>query len=129
MSTCLLTIAGCASAPPPVVSLPNGYYLQRNRAGEINIVARRGGTTLGQNVAAYAVYRDLVVGATGFWEPRAGGYPNALPYKGTPDSRYFILETDSGHLQNGLEEATYRQRLKDLGAPAKLDITAPVLPK
>ncbi|MBX5461460.1 MAG: hypothetical protein IRZ28_10265 [Steroidobacteraceae bacterium] len=128
--TLCFAVSGCATNRAPfVVALPNGYYLQRDKAHQPQIVKRSGGTVLPGPVAAYAVYRELVTGCVCTWPKRAFAYPNESPFPGSPDARYFVLDTTNGRLEKDLDEATWRARLEALGAPKSLQITAPVLPE
>jgi hypothetical protein len=115
-------------APPAAVALPNGYYIKRDQALHPGIVKRSGPTVLRGPIAAYAVYRHYVAGCVGTWPPRAFAYPNELPFPGSPDARYFILDTDTGRLESDLEQEAWRERLAALGIPSSLRITAPILP-
>jgi hypothetical protein len=119
-------LAACATTTGPVVALPNGYYLQPNKKQQTEIVKRGGRQVLRGPIAAYAVSAEIVTGALG--EPRleSRSYPNDLPFKGTAETRYFVLETVSGRLDSNLDESAWRSRLADLGAPASLRIYAPL---
>jgi hypothetical protein len=122
-------LAACASAPPPfVVALPNGYYLQRDRESNVDLVKRGGGTLVNGPIAAYAVANNVVGGCVGEWPPRAFGYPNETPFPDSSDCRYFILDTPTGRIETDLSPTAWRSRLKQYGAPEDLRITAPVLP-
>jgi hypothetical protein len=124
-----LTVSSCAvSAPPFVVALPNGYYLKRNKSLDPDIVRRSGGTVLRGPVAAYAVHRHIVAGCVGHWPPRAFAYPNETPFPESAEARYFVLDTTSGKLEADLDRMAWKERLEELGAPASLKITAPILP-
>jgi hypothetical protein len=125
----LALVPGAAiSSPPAVVALPNGYYIKRDQALHPGIVKRSGPTVLRGPIAAYAVYRHFVAGCVGTWPPRAFAYPNELPFPGSSDARYFILDTETGHLESDLPEETWRERLATLGIPSSLRITTPILP-
>ena len=126
--SCLLPACASLSPPPFVVALPNGYYLQRDRDTHVNLIRRGGGTVIRGPIAAYAVSGDIVAGCVGEWPRRAFAYPNETPFPDSPDCRYFILETRSGHVEKGLDPQPWRERLKEVGAPESLPITAPVLP-
>jgi hypothetical protein len=125
-----LFLTACASAPaaPFVVALPNGYYLQRDRESNVDLVRRGGGTVVNGPIAAYAVANNVVGGCVGEWPRREFGYPNEAPFTDSPDCRYFILDTPSGRMETDLSPTTWRSRLKEYGAPEDLRITAPVLP-
>lgn len=128
----LLALCGamCASAstPPFVIALPFGYYLQRGDEGEIDVVRRNGHLVLHGPIAAYAVFGYYVTGCVGHWPKRSFAYPNELPFPGSPDARYFVLDTRTGQLEKDLDEAAWKSRLAALGAPRSLAITAPILP-
>jgi hypothetical protein len=122
--------AAMSSTPSPfVVALPNGYYIERDQASQPGIVKRSGTTVLQGPIAAYAVYRHYIAGAVGTWPPRAFSYPNESEFPGSPDARYFILDTESGHLESDLSEEAWRARLSALGIPSSLRIRAPILPE
>jgi hypothetical protein len=125
----LASIQGCATTPPPsVVALPNGYYLKRDRATNIGLVTRDGKQIVRGPIAAYRVSGNVVAGCVGEWPKRAFSYPNETPFPDSTDCRYFILDTPSGRLEQGLDPASWRARLKDSGVSESLKITAPVLP-
>jgi hypothetical protein len=125
----LLVTTTAISSAPFVVALPNGYYVQRDQASHPDIVKRSGPTVLQGPIAAYAVYRQYVAGCVGTWPPRMFSYPNESPFPGSHDARYFILDTRTGHLESGLSEEVWRDRLAALGIPSSLRITAPILPE
>jgi hypothetical protein len=109
-----------------VVALPNGYYLQPGKAGQASIVKRGGGRVVPGPIAAYAVSRDIVAGALGEPHPLSRMYTNDWPFKGTPETRYFVLDTSSGRLDSDLDEAAWRRRLDEAGVPASFKIYAPL---
>jgi hypothetical protein len=121
-------MAACASTPPFVVALPNGYYLQRDRNAQVALVQRGGRTIIQGPIAAYGVSGELVAGCVGESPKRSFSYPNDTPFPDSPDCRYFILDTPSGHIESGLDPQAWRAKLKAIGAPQSLPITAPVLP-
>lgn len=124
-----LCLSSCATAGVhSVIALPNGYYLQQNKDGQPSLVKRSGGAVIPGPIAAYKVYRDWVTGALGAAAGKRGVYMNDLPFHGGADTRYFVLETSSGKLESGLDEAAWKSRLAALGAPPNLEIYAPLLP-
>jgi hypothetical protein len=131
LQSCAMT--GGGDGPPSVVALPNGYYLQRSdgqrdKASSIDLVKRGGGPVVRGPIAAYDVDGNLVVGCVGKWPERGFSYSNEAPFPDSPDAKYFILDTTNGRLEGGLDPASWRTRLKALGAPESLEITAPALP-
>jgi hypothetical protein len=123
-----LLVAACVTSPPFVVALPNGYYLQRDRAKQVALVKRGGGTLVRGPIAAYAVADNVVAGCVGEWPRRFFSYPNDSPFPDSADCRYFILDTPSGRMETNLTPEAWRSRLKNYGVPQNLRITAPVLP-
>ena len=121
-------LAACATAAPFVVALPNGYYLQRDRATHVALVKRGGRTLVPGPIAAYAVANNVVAGCVGDGQRRFFSYPNDSPFPDSADCRYFILDTPSGRMEMNLSPEAWRSRLKDYGVPQTLQITAPVLP-
>jgi hypothetical protein len=121
-------VSACATPAPFVVALPNGYYLQRDRAENVALVKRSGPTLISGPIAAYSVANNVVAGCVGEWPQRVSGYPNESPFPDSADCRYFILDTPSGRIEKNLTPQAWRSRLKEYGAPATLQITAPVLP-
>jgi hypothetical protein len=117
-----------AAEPPFVVALPNGYYLEKKKGAEINLVKRRGGTVVRGPVAAYGIHRNLIAGAVGQWPPRPSGYPNETPFPENADAKYFILDTTTGQAETDLALAAWKERLKTLGVPETFRIVAPILP-
>jgi hypothetical protein len=125
----LLTIAtsSCATMPAgPVVALPNGYYLRPDQSKQTVLVKRGGTRILPGNVAAYAVSGVLVAGAEGKTTAASREYTNDLPFSGGPDTRYFILHTQSGQLESDLNKAAWQARLKELGVPSDFEIFPPL---
>jgi hypothetical protein len=114
------------AASGPVVALPNGYYLQPNKADQTALAKRGGKVLLPGPIAAYAVSRFIVAGALGEPSTQARSYTNDLPFKGKEDTKYFILDTASGKLESNLSQADWRRRLDELGVPASFDIYAPL---
>ena len=123
------TLGACAasSGSIAVVALPNGYYMQPNKDAEASIVKRSGGKVLPGPIAAYAVYRHIVLGALGARSELSRSYSNDLPFHGGADTRYFVLDTSTGKLDTDLTESAWKQLLQQLGAPASLEIYAPLI--
>jgi hypothetical protein len=123
-----LTLAACTaiSAQTAVVALPNGYYLQPDSKKQTELVKRGGRTVLPAPIAAYAVSSTIVAGAQGATTDESRSYTNDLPFAGKAETRYFVLDTNSGKLEKDLDAAAWEQRLKDLGVPTPLKIYAPL---
>jgi hypothetical protein len=128
LQACATAGGGGGSGPPPAVALPNGYYLQRDKTSNIDLVKRGGKEIVKGPIAAYDVEGNLVVGAVGTWPERGFSYPNEAPFPDSPDAKYFILDTTNGQLQSGLDPKGWREQLKARGASETLKITAPALP-
>jgi hypothetical protein len=123
----LITVSAfAASVTGPVVVLPNSYYLQPDHGGQTKLVKHDGGRVLPGTVAAYVVSGQIVVGAIGEVSAAARQFTNDLEFTGTPDTRYFILDTASGKLEAGLDEAAWRKRAQELGLPSDLHIYPPL---
>jgi hypothetical protein len=120
LSACVHTSGG------PVVALPNGYYLHPTANGETEIVKRNGRRVLKGPVAAYAVRGRLVAGALGQPPLLGRAYANDLPFEGTPDTRYFVLDTASGKLDTDLDAAEWRRRLEAVSISPSLAIYSPL---
>jgi hypothetical protein len=118
-----------AAKSQAVVALPNGYYLERDRASQVRMVKRSGSVVLKGPIAGYAVIRHVVAGCVTSEGPAAASYPNDSPLGDLPGARYFVLDTSTGELSADLDKAAWSSRLKALGAPESPAITAPVLPK
>ena len=122
-----LAVAACAtSAQTAVVALPNGYYLQPDSKRQTEIVKRGGRVVLAGPIAAYAVAATIVAGAEGEPSAASHSYTNDLPFDGKAETRYFVLNTDSGQLEKDLDAASWEQRLKALGVTTPLKIYAPL---
>ncbi len=123
-----LVLAACAatSAQTAVVALPNGYYLQPDSKKQTELVKRGGRVVLPAPIAAYAVSSTVVAGAEGAPTAESRSYTNDLPFEGKPETRYFVLDTNSGKLEKDLDAAAWEQRLKDLGVTTPLRIYAPL---
>jgi hypothetical protein len=127
----LSLLASCTLAPsqPSVIALPNGYYVQRDKASRLAIVRNNGRTVLPGPVAAYAVHQNIVAGCVGIWPPRSFGYPNETPWPESVKADYFVLDTLSGQLESKLDRAAWLERLQKLGIPQYFTIKAPLLPE
>lgn len=123
-----LTLTACTaiSAQTAVVALPNGFYLQPDSKKQTELVKRGGRVVLPAPIAAYAVSSSIVAGAEGAQTDESRSYTNDLPFAGKPETRYFVLDTNSGKLEKDLDAATWEQRLKDLGVTLPLKIYAPL---
>lgn len=118
--------AHAASISGPVVVLPNSYYLQPDEGGQTKLVKRDGKRLLPGTIAAYVVVGELVLGAIGTTPPPGHQFTNDLEFKGTPDTRYFILDTTTGKIESGLDEAAWHKRLQELGQGSDLHIYPPL---
>ena len=126
----VLTANACAARPSPaVVALPNGYYLQAAKGNELSIVKNNGRAVVPGPIAAYAVSRNIVMGALGTAPPLARTYTNDLPFKGDANTRYFILETLTGKVTTGLDEATWKMQLESLGVQGPIETHTPFFPE
>jgi hypothetical protein len=126
---CLLLITFNAIAKTvsgPVVVLPNSFYLQPDQGGQTKLVKHDGSRLLPGTIAAYAVSGQYVIGAEGTTPAPSHEITNDLDFTGAADTRYFILDTVSGKLESGLDEAAWRKRLKDLGQLADVHIYPPL---
>ncbi|MEJ0035921.1 MAG: hypothetical protein WDO68_07545 [Gammaproteobacteria bacterium] len=122
-----LMLAACAmSAQTAVVALPNGYYLQPDSKRETQLVKRGGKVVMRGPIAAYAVSATIVAGAEGAPSAESRSYTNDLPFEGKAETRYFVLDTNSGKLDSNLDAASWEQRLKALGVATPLRIYAPL---
>ena len=125
--TVVLALGACASGGArEVVALPNGYYLQPNARRETELVKRSGHQVLSGTVAAYAVAGQIVTGALGDASPKGHSYANDLPFRGGPETRYFVLDTRDGRLDQNLDANAWHRRLMELGAPDALQIYPPL---
>jgi hypothetical protein len=118
--------AYASSLSGPVVVLPNSYYLQPDDGGQTKLVKHDGKRVLPGTIAAYLVSGQLVVGAIGATPAPGHQFTNDLEFAGTADTRYFILDTASGKLESGLDEAAWHKRLQELGQRADLHIYPPL---
>lgn len=123
-----LVLAACAatSASTAVVALPNGYYLQPDSKKQTELVKRGGKVVLPAPIAAYAVSATVVAGAEGAPTAESRSYTNDLPFEGKADTRYFVLDTNTGKLDKGLDSAAWQQRLKELNVSTPMRIYAPL---
>src|SRR5579864_230480 len=115
LTIALLNVTACASTTTAaVIALPNGYYLEPTKSGGLALDKGHGSTVMPGPVAAYAVVRQVVTGALGEPPPLSRHYTNDLPYKGSADTRYFVLDTRTGKLDSGLDEAAWKMRMSEL---------------
>jgi len=125
----VLMANACAAKPSPaVVALPNGYYLQASRGDELSVVKSSGRAVIPGPIAAYAVSRNIVMGALGKPPPLARTYTNDLPFKGDANTRYFILDTLTGKVVTGLDEAAWKMQLESLGVASPVEVHTPFFP-
>jgi|SRR5579862_4412518 len=123
----LIALGACAGGGArEVVALPNGYYLQPDQKHETELVKRNGHRVLQGTVAAYAVAGQIVTGALGSASSQGHSYANDLPFHGGPDTRYFVLDTRDGRLDQNLDASAWHQRLKALSQPDSLEIYPPL---
>ncbi len=122
-----MTMSACASTKAQsLVALPNGYSLQPDKGARSEIVKRDNRSVVPAPIAAYAVSGNVVAGALGEPAPNSRLYTNDLPFKGGPDTRYFVLDTTTGKLDTNLDEAAWKKRLEALGVPSDFRIYAPL---
>lgn len=125
-----LSVSACASTvTASVIALPNGYYLIPTKSGGLSLDKRNGRAVVPGPVAAYAVVRQVVTGALGEPPPLNRHYTNDLPYKGTPETRYFVLDTRDGKLDTGLDEVAWKMRLTALELPSPVELHSPIFPQ
>jgi len=130
LTIALLNVTACASTTTAsVIALPNGYYLEPTKSGGLSLDQGRGRTVVPGPVAAYAVVRQVVTGALGEPPPLNRHYTNDLPYKGSADTRYFVLDTRNGKLDSGLDEAAWKMRMSELQLPAGVELHSPIFPE
>ena len=130
LTIAFLTVSACAStAAAPVIALPNGYYLEPTQAGGLSLDKGHGHAVVPGPVAAYTVVRQVVTGALGEPPPLNRHYTNDLPYKGTADTRYFVLDTRNGKLDSGLDEAAWKMRMSELQLPSSIELHSPIFPQ
>lgn len=119
----IVSLSSCATTPTgPVLVLPNSYYLKPDKAAQTALVKRGGTRVFPSNVAAYAVYGNIVAGALGKAPVWASRFTDDRVFNGGPDTRYFILETQSGKLESNLSKDEWRKRLQALGVPADFQV-------
>ena len=112
-SLLMITLSAfAATVSGPVVVLPNSYYLQPDQGGQTKLVKHNGSRLLPGTIAAYVVSGQIVIGALGPVPSDSRDITNDLEFTGTKDTRYFILDTATGKLETGLDEATWRTRIK-----------------
>jgi hypothetical protein len=126
-SLALLLAAACAmAASTAVVALPNGYYLQPDSKRQTELIKRGGKKVVPAPIAAYAVAATVVGGALGAPSAESYSYTNDLPFAGKAETRYFVLDTNTGKLDTNLDAAAWEARLKELGVTTPLKIYAPL---
>ena len=125
-----LNVSACVSTTTAsVIALPNGYYLVPTKAGGLSLDKGHGHSVVPGPVAAYSVVRQVVTGALGEPPPLNRHYTNDLPYKGSADTRYFVLDTRTGKLDTGLDEAAWKMRLTALELPSPVELHSPIFPE
>lgn len=130
LTIALLSVTACVSTTTAaVIALPNGYYLEPTKSGGLALDKGSGHTVIPGPVAAYAVVRQVVTGALGEPPPLDRHYTNDLPYKGSADTRYFVLDTRTGKLDSGLDETAWKMRMTELQLPAAVELHSPIFPQ
>jgi len=125
-----LSVSACAAAPTAsVIALPNGYYLEPTKSGGLAVEKGRGHEVIPGPVAAYAVVSQVVTGALGEPPSLSRHYTNDLPFKGTADTRYFVLDTRTGKLDSGLDEEAWKMRMSALNLPSPIELHSPIFPE
>jgi len=124
--TLLAAVSAAQAAEHPVVALPNGYYVERDRSAQFRIVKGHDRAVVGP-IAGYAVYGVVVTGLVGNEKPPAGAYPNESPLPESSQSDYFVLDTTSGRIETGLSASALKARLAAAGVSAAPSIRAPIL--
>jgi hypothetical protein len=124
-------LVGCAAGGGGtsafVVVLPNGYLIDRDKSSNTRIVKRSGAVVVQGPIAGYTVVQNVVTGYVGVPPPVGTTVPDPPPEEKA--AKYFVLDTTSGKVDNNLDTAAWKSRLEQLGAPASLVITPPILPK
>ena len=129
LATAVSLLSACASTRnAAVIALPNGFYFQKSTPGQVELVRRDGRRVLRGPVAAYAVSGEIVAGALGEISAAARACTNDCPFKDTPDTRYFVLDTRTGYLTTNLSATEWRGRLDSAGVPPSFRIATPFLP-
>lgn len=106
----LIAMSWIACSGDYAIELPNGYELVRFNGLETGIVAPGGRLVINPTVREYAVLGDLVVGNADVPE-RLEGQP--APFRTA--AGYFVLNTDSGEIADGLTDEAWRAKLAELG--------------
>lgn len=105
----VLMCAGCGMSDINSIDLPNKYHLVMTSGSEAVVCTPGPGNevVLGPNIKSYAIYGRFVVG----YEKREA-YPDAkLSFR----EGYFILNTSSGNIQNGLRFEDWQKHLQTVG--------------
>ncbi len=94
------------------IALPGEWHLSRWSSGEYVVLKTTKGTNeievqVGPTVDRYQVLGQII---TGYVSPWRGPDPLERPVLG-----YFVIDTPTGRVWQGLDEAAWRQRLRELG--------------
>jgi hypothetical protein len=102
------------------IALPHGYVLARN-SPDIKLIADPSGAVVVRpSVRRYRVVGDLVVGEIGAYDSHPSDRMEIVGY--------FILDTRTGDIQRGMDEARWRAAMRDRGAPWHLELIEPSPP-
>jgi hypothetical protein len=110
------------------VSLPNGFYIERDKSSQLGILNRHGKVAVSP-IAGYSVYGSLVIGLAGKEIDMDGAYQNDRPLPESAESNYFVIDTKSGQIEIGLSASGLKTKLVELGVTATPEVRAPILPK
>ena len=102
----LLLLCGCFLHPDYSIALPNGYKLSRIWKGAHTIVNERNFLVVGLTVQKYAVVGNIVTGYVS--DENMADVPETLRGK----TGYFVLDTATANLQDGLGEDKWRNVLE-----------------
>lgn len=107
----IVLLSGCEEYR---ITLPNGWILEQWSGGDHVIfktdTEKRIQNLIGPTVEAYGVVDNVVAGRVA--PHLRAEWPPDLP---VPKGGYFVVETATGRVWHGLDEAAWRQRLRDLG--------------
>lgn len=115
----LLLLCGCFLHPDYSIALPNGYELARIWKGAHTIANERNFLVVGLSIQKYAVVDSVVTGYVS--DENMADVPEALRGK----VGYFVLDTATGNLEDGLSEDKWRETLKSHGIMSPPPLKAP----
>lgn len=111
----VLVLVGCGGNFR--IALPNGYEMMSEYTGQVWILGPDGRDVVAATVDGYAVIDSVVVGHVSLGLGRSA--------KNYSKPGYFVLDTKTGQVVQGMDKKEWLARLKDLGVTTAPQLHTP----